>query len=191
MKKILLAAAASLLPMLAHADSLGGINDPLHGVCPVGAFSCFDTGNQVFVQEQPIGSQATAFGFAGNPGGISGTLSLDFLIPTNELSGFTMPTIFEQLGPNASTSFAATLHPGLFTAASGFLDTYLGISGSPANPFSNMLGASHMEDLGATQFEVFTLTLPGTFNFPTSNSVPDAIPRPGAFDPELTLQTAN
>jgi hypothetical protein len=121
--------------------------DPLHGYC-AGAGQCIDNGtNSPTTNNPPVN-----FGFTISPGPQTGTLFLDVLEPNNEAH----PASFAITGTNSGTA-------SLFSATpwtSGFLDAYLGISASPANPIGAYLPSTQALDPGATGFFVYQVSFP-------------------------------
>ena len=154
--------AASLLSALVGAVPLfalvptGGFADTLHGYC-AGVGQCIDNGtNSPTTNNPPVN-----FGFTTSPGPATGSLTIDVLVPNNEA----IPTSFALTGTASATA-------SLFSATpwtSGFLDAYLGINASPANPIGAYLPSTQALDPGATGFFVFqanlgTLTLQSPSN---------------------------
>jgi hypothetical protein len=78
-------------------------------------------------------------------------LLIEVLVPTNETS----PTSFTLTGtlPGTATLVSTTAW------TSGNLDTYLGISASPSNPFGAYLPSTQGLDPGATGFSVYQVDL--------------------------------
>lgn len=119
--------------------------DPLHGYCG-GAGQCIDNGTNSPTSNNP----PVNFGFTISPGPQTGTLTLDVLEPNNEAH----PASFAITGTNSGTA-------NLFSATpwtSGFLDAYLGISASPANPIGAYLPSTQALDPGATGFFVYQVS---------------------------------
>jgi hypothetical protein len=164
-KKVLL----PILGILALALACGGtawadtlIDDPLHGQCNgTGTGTCSDNGTNT-----PLGN-STTFGFTISPGPQTGELFIDLLVPNN----YAIPLSFSITGASSGT---ATRVGGIWNSLD--LATFLGISGSPANPIGAYLPTTQILDPGATGFFVFqadmgTLTIPkdggtDTFNLP-------------------------
>ena len=137
------------LSMLAVASSSGRAQtllDPLHGYC-AGAGQCIDNG----IVSPTTNNPPVNFGFTVSPGPASGSqYMVDILTPTNKSAG---PS-FTLTGPSGTaTLFSATP----FT--SGFLDAYLGINASGANPIGAMLPTTQGVDAGATCYFVFNANL--------------------------------
>lgn len=132
------------------------VNPPtLHGFCSLGS-TCIDNNTN-----SPTNVNPPQFAFAASPGPATGTLWIDILIP-NSISLGTLPASFGISG--ALTGTASLFSTTAWT--SGFLDTYLGLSASPANPIGAYLPATQGYQAGATGFYVFqanlgTATLPG------------------------------
>src|SRR5215472_10601250 len=150
----LLVLAGAGLP--AKADLL----DPLHGYCAVG---CIDNGtNSPTSQNPPVN-----FGFTVSPGPASGSqYMVDILTPNNVAAG---PS-FTLTGPSGTATLVPGIPPGPWT--SGFLDAYLGLSASPANPIGAYLPSTQALDPGATGFFVFQVNLgPITLQGPSNPNV--------------------
>jgi len=117
----------------------------VHGWCGGGASSlCVDNGTNSPIALNP----PNPFGFASSPPGETGSLAITILVPDNENAGFAPPLI----------TGAASATANLFSATpwtSGFLDAYLGISASPANPIGAYLPSTEALDPGATGFFVY------------------------------------
>jgi len=141
----ILAAGWAFAQFSAKAD----VVDPLQGVCFTGG-GCTDNGT--FTAITPA-QQTGGWGFRADPAQ-GGTLELVFLIPTDEAgAGFVLPAI-------TGSTTQGTLHAGLFS--SGSLQTYLALSGTPANPFDNLRDVSRLTDPNMNTFTVFT-AIGGTF----------------------------
>ena len=146
MKRVLLAAVAATAFGVATPASA-----TLHGFCNSTAGPCIDNGNNT-----PTTANPPNFGFYSSPGGETGTLLIDILIP-NDLA---KPAFFTLTGLSGGP-YNATLFSG--TAwTSGQLDTYLGMQASPTNP----IGAYIQPDVGQTGWWVYQAnlgnrTLPG------------------------------
>jgi hypothetical protein len=131
--------------------------DPLHGYCAVG---CIDNGTNAPTSQNP----PVNFGFTVSPGPASGSeYMVDVLVPDNE----TAPSAFALSDPSGTaTLFSAT------PWTSGFLDAYLGISATPANPIGAYLPSTVGLDPGATGFFVFSVNLgPITLQGPSNPNV--------------------
>ena len=123
-----------------------GYADTLHGYC-AGVGQCVDNGtNSPTTNNPPVN-----FGFTTSPGPATGALTIDVLTPDNE----SFPAGFLVTGTlsGIATLFSAT------PWTSGFLDAYLGISASPANPIGAYLPSTVAIDPGATGFFVFQVNL--------------------------------
>jgi hypothetical protein len=136
---------AAAMPGLAFADEIvlpvdsAPIDDPLHGFCGASysSSSCIDNGVITPFQSDALNG---GFGFASDPGALSGTDWLVGILVPNNLAGadsgaFTVSNTAGTVpGNTAHNNVSATLR-GLWT--SGDLATFLGLSGSkPANPFN-------------------------------------------------------
>ena len=121
------------------------INDPLHGYCAPALTQCIDNGSNSPTSLNPPSN----FGFTVSPGPATGsTLLLDLLEPNNEPNA---PATITGTFPGTATLFSPT------PWTSGGLDTYLGISASPANPIGAFL--PDPADPGATGFFVYQLSI--------------------------------
>ena len=124
-----------------------------HGFCSLG-IQCTDTGTNT-----PTSVNPPVFGFAASGQGATGTLLIDILIPNN----IAAPGSFT-ISPFSSTPAAGTNLTGtasLFSTTawtSGFLDSYLGISASPANGIGAYAAGLAMQP-GATGFWVYQANL--------------------------------
>ena len=160
-----IAVIAGLLLLLsaagANADT---ILDPLHG-CVGATLACADNGVNTPTSQNP-----PHFAFSVSPGPQTGDFRLDVLVPNNEDPtplALSFAITGTQGGATNTSPLAriATLFSG--TAwTSGFLDAYLGISASPANPIGAYLGpcpaatpCTHNLDPGATGFFVYQVDL--------------------------------
>ena len=144
--------ALTVISSTAHADT---IPDPLHG-CVGSTPTCNDNGTNT-----PTSNNPTEFGFTVSPGPASGDLWIDFLEPNNvTLSG---PITITGTLTGTATLFSTTAW------TSGQLDTYLGISASPANPIGAFLPSTQALDPGATGFFVYQVNLGAiTLNGPST-----------------------
>jgi hypothetical protein len=126
----------------ASADVI--LDDPLHGYCG-GAGQCIDNGTNSPTSNNP----PVNFGFTVSPGPQTGDLLLDVLVPNNEPHASSYAITGTASG--TATLFSATAW------TSGQLDTYLGLSASPANPIGGYLPSTQALDPGATGFLVYQL----------------------------------
>jgi hypothetical protein len=127
----------------------------LHGFCGSAA-PCVDNGTNT-----PTSVNPPVFGFWSSPGGETGTMLIDILVPNN----IAPPPTFTLSGPflGAST-FSATLFSGM-AWTSGQLDDYLGLNvATPVNP----IGA-YIQPAGATGWWVYQADL-GTRTLPSAPS---------------------
>lgn len=159
-----------LLPALvsAMAMSLAAFATPasatLHGWCGAGTISlCLDNGtNSPFAMNPP-----NPFGFTSSPPGETGSLSIAILVPDNENPGFSAPLI----------TGAASATANLFSTTpwtSGFLDAYLGLDASPANPIGAFLPSTEALDPGAAGFFVYMADV-GTQTFAGPGGPPNQL----------------
>jgi hypothetical protein len=134
--------------------------DPLIGYCAVG---CMDNGTNSPTSSNP----PVNFGFTVSPGPASGSqYMVDILTPDNVAAG---PS-FTLTGPSGTATLVPGIPPGPWT--SGFLDAYLGISASPANPIGAFLPSTQALDPGATGFNVYAADLgPITLQGPSNPNV--------------------
>ena len=170
------AAALSLAPATARADSIT-LLDPLHGYC-AGSKQCVDNGNNSPTSNNP----PSGFGFTSSPPNGSGDFVLDILIPNNDdpspgtltfaISGTSTGTATEVTSTACDSGMNATVY-----WSCGQLDSYVGISSSPANPIGAYLPQAQVEDTGAAGFSVYqanlgSLTLDGTMSLNLSSDLP-------------------
>lgn len=140
---------ASLVPLgIAASALLAPAHATLHGWCGSGAAStCLDNGTVTPTSLNP----PNPFGFVASPTE-TGTLLLDVLVPNNAASGITSFAITGDATATASL-FSATAW------TSGFLDSYLGFSATPANPIGAFLPSTQTIDAGATGYFVYQANL--------------------------------
>jgi PEP-CTERM motif len=130
--------------------------DTLHGYCWGTGNTCTDNGTNT-----PESLNPPQFGFHGSGGTDTGDFWIVFLLPTSVSD----PASIGVTGAVAGTASLVSTIP--FT--SGQLDTYLGISASPANPIGAFAA-------GGSSFEVFkfdlgTQTITGTAGPQESTSI--------------------
>ena len=136
----------------------------LHGYCAPPT-QCVDNGTNSPTSTNP----PSMFGFTTSPGPKSGDLTVDLLVPNNE---DTNPSML-----NFAVSGTTAALFNMTDWSSGHLDSYLGISASPANPIGGYLTATQAFDPGAMGFFVYqanlgTMTLQGQSN-PNSSPLLD------------------
>ena len=124
----------------------------LHGFCNSTA-PCTDNGSNT-----PTSVNPPTFGFTSSPGGESGTLLIDILVPNNasQPSSFTM---------SGGLSGGSTITANLFSAtpwSSGTLQGYLGISGTPNNPIGAYILPSGNSGWLVYQTMISDVTLSGS-----------------------------
>jgi len=124
----------------------GSANATLHGFC-AGAAQCVDNGTNAPTSNNP----PVDFGFTSSPKGETGDLWVDILTPNNQTAGASFTLTGTSSG--TATLFSATAW------TSGQLDSYLGISASPANPIGAYLPSTQALDPGATGFFVYQVNL--------------------------------
>lgn len=128
------------------------MDDPLHGYCSVG---CADNGTNSPTSQNPI----MGFGFTVSPGPAGGSsILIDILEPNNQTAITPTITGTDITGSVTLSRFSST------PFSSGMLDSYLGISGSPASPIGGFLtttGTGNYASInpGAASFFVYQLTL--------------------------------
>jgi len=142
-----------LFVLLATLAMLTGVRvqaDTLHGFCST-ASDCTSTsvnGNPVI-----LFNGSAQFGFYDAGGPATGTDIVVFLSPTNLGSNFTVVQVGTGLNPIGSANLFSNTE-----WTSGFLDTFLGLSATPKNPFSNYGGPTGIDNT-VTGFFVYELTL--------------------------------
>jgi hypothetical protein len=136
------------------------LDDPLHGaVCSgPGGTGCTNTDNGSFA---PLAT--TNWGFEiSPPNSDSGTLTLVFGVPTNEINPalFNLPGLFDNGGGVGTTVFSRT---SFYNVTSANLSNFLGLgSFSPTDNFSNLSAGTAGADPGFNgNFLVFTATITG------------------------------
>jgi hypothetical protein len=135
---MLLAAVALMITNAANAD----IIDPLHGACT----GCTSNGTNLSM------NGTGTFGWNSAPPGLTGTMSIEFLIPNDtNLATFTMTDV-----SGFATGIPVLFSPTAWTG--GDLTTYLGITAAPPNPLSSFLTATNTVDSAATGYFDFRLT---------------------------------
>ena len=118
----------------------------IHGFCNSTAGPCVDNGSNT-----PTTANPPNFGFWSSPGGETGTLLIDILIPNN----LAQPSSFTLTGLSGGP-FTASIFNSTTAWTSGQLDTYLGLSGaSPTNP----IGAYIQPNVGQTGWWVYQANL--------------------------------
>jgi hypothetical protein len=136
--------------------------DTLHGFCST-ASDCTSTsvnGNPVI-----LFNGTAQFGFYDAGGPATGTDLVVFLSPTNLGSNFTVVQVGTGLNPIGS----ANLQSGEWM--SGFLDTFLGLTAHPENPFNNYGGPTGIDNT-VNGFFVYELELDGQTLNPNGGSNP-------------------
>ena len=120
--------------------------------------ACIDNGTNT-----PTATDPPNFGFSGSGKSVTGDYLIDLLIPNNVLNANSLSFLISgtqggttnttAIGPIAATLFSTTAW------TSGELDTYLGISASPADPIGAFLPSTQALDAGATGFFVYQADL--------------------------------
>jgi PEP-CTERM motif len=130
--------------------TLDPLLDPLHGVCDAPTPACTDNGTVT-----PTTSTSPHYGFTVSPGPHAGVYEVVSLIPNNVVGANLK--IFSVTGGATSPAPATLFSSTAWT--SGFLDAYLGIVASPANPLSAFLTTTQANDPGATGYFVYVAML--------------------------------
>lgn len=150
--------AAALLALMATASA--EVIDPLHAFC-VAPFTCSDNGTVT-----PVNSQTPNFGFLKSPSDGSGDFRLEVLLPDNvagaNTASFTMNGVNTA---NASVGSGSTLGDW----STGFLDAFLGINASPANPIGAFLPSTQTLQASANGYYVYQLDF-GTVTYKKDHS---------------------
>lgn len=157
-----------LVGLLRLPASAQTIDDPLHGECNPGTSCLPDNGTVT-----PVLTNTPNYGFSSSSPGASGTLDVITLIPNNVAGGGSL--VFTVNG-NAASKVDTEW-------TSGDLDTFLGISASPANPIGAYLPTTDAFSPGATGYFVYeanlgTQTLQGPGVTPTTPTITDSISLP-------------
>jgi len=126
----------------------------LHGFCALGS-TCTDNGTNT-----PTTVNPPTFAFAASGQSTTGTLLIDILVPDN----LPIPGPFSISGALTGTATLYSSSPW----TTGFLDSYLGISASPANGIGAYLPSTLLYQPGAKGFYVFTANLGSTTLLGTS-----------------------
>jgi hypothetical protein len=137
----------------------------LHGFCST-AVPCTDNGANT-----PTAVNPPDFGFSAGGHAATGDVLIDILVPED---GGVAPSSYTLSGAflGVSTFTASLVSPTAWS--SGFLDSYLGISASPANPIGGFLDASETTlEPAATGFYVFQADI-GTRTLPSNSGASDA-----------------
>ena len=150
MRKTLLLAAAAFAATATPALA----NPTLHGFCSLGD-TCTDNGTNT-----PTDVNPPVFGFASSPGGATGDLWIDILVPSNLVA----PSSFTITGALSGTANLFSSTPW----TSGQLDAYLGLSASPTNPIGAYLPGTQTYDASATGYFVYSVNLGTTTLLGTS-----------------------
>ena len=155
LKAALIAATMLIATIAAKADTTG---DPLHGFC----VGCAPLGGVIGM---PPGT--LTFGFNSSPAGLSGTLFLDFLEPSNSTQVISSVTGFA-----TGTAVLFSVTPW----TSGTLENYLGApfnAGQPVNPIDAFLPATKLFDATATGYLDYTLNAGAISNMSGQCCVPN------------------
>ena len=159
MKKLLLATALCALAAPAYAQV---VDDPLHG-CYTGGCTTFGTVST----DSTTASGLSDFGFNSSPGGATGQLIIDLLVPNNEAE-IVLPTLSGTYTgvphPPASVSITASAFVNEGDWTSGNLTDFLGMPTSPKNPLDAYLPNTQTFDATATGYTVLqaTITVPAS-----------------------------
>jgi len=166
-KRIVQGLAASVLvgglSALAVSTAQAAASSPtLHGFCKSDA-PCTDNGTNT-----PTSVNPPNFGFSAGGSAATGTVWIDILVPDN----VTLPLQYILSGPFLGANVTASLVAGP-AWTSGFLDAYLGISASPANPIGAFLPATQVFQPTATGFFVYKANI-GTKTLPSNAGASDS-----------------
>jgi hypothetical protein len=161
MKRVLLAAtilAAGWAFALTTAKA-DDILDPLHGMqCTAG--TCTNTDNGSFAPLVGTDFGFTISGVQGG-GGATGTFTLVIGVPTDQLSGFSLPSLSDN-GVTLATQPTLFSSSNFYNSGSVGLAQFLGLGTgfSPTDNFSNLSQGISQADPGFSgNLELFTLTL--------------------------------
>lgn len=135
------------------------VDDPLHGFCWGGTPTCPEA-TVGGVKVTPTSTNPPNFGFTVSPGPQTGDYLIDVLVPNNENTVPSFTITGTQGGTSNTDAISATA--SLFSATawtSGGLDTYLGMSASPANPIGAFLPATQSVDANAAGYFVYQADL--------------------------------
>lgn len=148
----ILALAWAFAPLSARATTA------LHVFCWGATPACIDNGTNT-----PTATNPPNFGFADSSGPATGNFVVDILIPNNEdptPSLLSFGVTGTQGGATNSSALSGTASLFGTTAwTTGQLDSYLGISASPANPIGAYLPSTQSGDPSATGFFVYQVDL--------------------------------
>jgi hypothetical protein len=139
------------------ASSASAKSPALHAFCVSPTPTCTDNG-----MNTPTSTNPPDFGFTISSGPATGTLLLDVLVPNNEDTApgalsFDITSL--NSGPTGTASLFSTT---AWTDSKTKLDSYLGITASPANPLGAFLPATQKLDPDATGFFVYQADLGST-----------------------------
>jgi hypothetical protein len=151
----------------------------LHGFCVAPTPTCSDNG-----QITPTTSTSPDFGFLASPNNGSATFYLEALIP-NDVSGAGTES-FSITGTNTANAVVSSVKIGSSSWTTGQLDSYLGISASPANPIGAFLPLTQGYDPSATGYVDYQFD----FGNVTFGSVTDPTFSTDFSFPEGTIITA-
>jgi hypothetical protein len=126
---------------LRNEPAPGASSDPLHGECA----GCVDNGFITPTSQDPL-----PFSFTKSPDKGTATFFVDILIPDN-IAGANSES-FSIAGTHTANTTVADVLESATPWTSGFLDAYLGISASPANPIGAFLPLTKQLDSGATGY---------------------------------------
>jgi PEP-CTERM motif len=144
-------------PLAAAAVASALVSQPalatLHGVCVSPSAPCSDNGTNTLTSDPNV-----HFSFTSSPGPQSGDFLVDVLIPSSDgqLANFTLSGTQGGTSNTSAISGTAALVNNISPWSSGQLDSYLGITASPANPIGSYIGGSfwvYQADLGATTLQ--------------------------------------
>lgn len=141
----------------------------LHAFC-VSPATCTDNGTVTATS-----TSSPTFGFWESSGPATGDFLVEILVPNN----YALPPGFTVTGGTSSPVTATEVGSGWTT---GFLDSYLGITASPANPIGAWLPTTVADDPAATGYYVFQADLGVNTLQPQSNELNGPLLNVGSLD---------
>lgn len=157
--------ALSLVPLGAQM----AFGDTLHGFCVSPATACPEN-NVGGVTITPTSANPPYFGI-GSSGTTEGNFELVLMAPDNAVTPKSYSLIVNGTNVSNASVTSALFQPSPFAAfTSGKLETYLGLSYTPANPISGFLGATQHVDSGATGYYVYLFNFGAETGNPKNDS---------------------